>query len=99
MRLMAGKGRRPTLHTRVLRHQSFAVAEAAEAVDGGEVGEGAGFEDVGAEAAAADFSLRVFELDVDLAHGFLALGDGADAVVGEVDPDGGEALDCGVDGG
>ncbi len=60
-------------------HEALALGDAAEAVDAGEVGSGAGFEDVGAEAAASDFLGGVVELDVDFAEGLLALGDGTDA--------------------
>src|SRR5437763_901221 len=66
------------LHAGVLGDEALAVAQAAEAVDGGEVGEGGGFENVGGEAAAADFAVVVLDLDLNLAEGLLSLGDGAD---------------------
>src|SRR5688572_236501 len=85
-------------HAHLLGHELLAVVHGAEAVDGGQVGEGGGLEDVGGEAAAADFPAGMLQLNLYLAQRLLALGDGADAVVAELDGDAGEALDSAVDG-
>jgi len=74
--------RRRTLHPRVLRHQLLPVALAAQPVDRGDIRQGAGFQDVGAEAAAADLSAIGFQLNMRFAQRFLSLGDRADAVIG-----------------
>ena len=86
------------LDARILRHRLVPITQAAETVDGGEVSAGAGFENVGAEAAAADFAAAVLQFDVGFAQSFLALGDGADAVIGQGHFDAGQSLDGGIDG-
>ncbi len=72
--------------------------EGADAVDGGEVGFGAGFDDVGADAAAADFAIVVLEFDGGFALGFFAGGDAAHLVVEEIGADVGDALNDGEHG-
>src|SRR5438874_13607497 len=84
-------------HARRLRDEALAVAQAAQAVDRGQEGAGAGLEDVGAQAAAADLAAAVIELDLHLALRLLTPGHGADAVVAERDFYAGQALDGGVD--
>src|SRR5439155_12279877 len=49
-----------------------------------------------AQAAAADFSAGVFQLDLHFAHGFFAFGHSANSVVGETRFDLGQLLDCTV---
>ncbi len=79
-----------------------AVAVGGEAfVEGLEVGEGAGFDDVGAEALAVVGAAGAVDLDGDFAHGVFAAGDAADVVLsqGRFDADDAfEAAEGGVDG-
>src|SRR5205814_2209428 len=69
-----------------------------DGVDDLQEGQGAGLDDVGADAAAAQHLALVFDLHERLALSVFAGRDAADAVVAQLDLDAGDALDAGEDG-
>src|SRR5688572_25441285 len=77
----------------MLRDQPVAILQASQAVDRCQIREGGCFQNIGADAAAANLAPAVLQLDLDFAQSFLSFRDRADAVVGETDRDAGESLD------
>jgi hypothetical protein len=66
----------------------------ADAVDDLQIGLGAGFDDVGADASATDRRAVVLRFDDRFAHCVLADSDAANVIILQLHIDAGDALDC-----